>query len=121
MTEGLVGAQIEIYWDGDLVYYPCKVSRYDAATNKFWVLYENDESGAEYEEDLANSKWRIWAGTEEEFNANKIIKVSLVLQRLVVVWRIWCVVSIFAMFVQEESMLRSDFVEFVAFSLSLPC
>ena len=82
MTNGLIGAQIEIYWDGDLVYYPCKVCRYDDATKKYWVLYENDETGGEYEEDLLTSKWRIWAGTEEEFNANKIIKVSLCLSKV---------------------------------------
>lgn len=66
-NKSLVGHHISIFWDGDSVFYPCTVKSYDENSGKHMVLYLNDESGELYDEDLRNSKWRLWEGTEEDF------------------------------------------------------
>lgn len=75
LGEGLVGSQIEIYWDGDFVFYPCKVTKYDATNSKYSVIYENDDTGVEYIEDLDSSQWRIWDGSEEDYAKCNTVQV----------------------------------------------
>jgi hypothetical protein len=65
--DGLSGKRITIFWKGDNVYYPCLVKKYDAKKERHVVLYENDESGKEYLENLRKSGWKIWRGTEQEY------------------------------------------------------
>jgi hypothetical protein len=56
-----VGCNISIFWDGDNVFYPCTVVRYDTETDKFAVRYVNDETNEESIEDLQTSKWQVGA------------------------------------------------------------
>lgn len=58
-VEELVGRRISVFWDGDQVFYPALVTRYDEAKEKFLILYEGDEGGREYVEDLRNVVWKI--------------------------------------------------------------
>lgn len=62
--ERLVSRHIEIYWDGDRVFYPCTVIKalpptlIDPAESQYAevvVLYENDDSNEEYTEKLSLS------------------------------------------------------------------
>lgn len=62
----LVGSLIVVFWDGDNVYYPAKVVSYENEQDKFNVLYENDDSGGLYSEDLRQSVWKIWRGSHEQ-------------------------------------------------------
>jgi hypothetical protein len=75
---GLSGSKIAIWWDGDSMFYPCVVKSYDEKSGKFSVLYEEDNTGEQYEEDLNTSTWKIWAGTEQEYLTERILKVSSV-------------------------------------------
>lgn len=77
--EGLVGARITIYWDGDDAYYPCRVIEYVPESQQHVVLYEKDSSDAKYPEDLKSSKWKIWRGSDEEYEAMLATMVSLFL------------------------------------------
>ncbi|RYH25604.1 hypothetical protein EON65_15365 [archaeon] len=58
-AEELIGHRISVFWDGDQVYYPALVTRYDETKEKFLILYEGDEIGREYVEDLRNAIWKI--------------------------------------------------------------
>lgn len=51
-----IGSHIEIFWDGDNVFYPGKVIRFEEATGTHIVVYDNDDE--EYSENLAASRWR---------------------------------------------------------------
>ena len=62
-TTGLISHKIEIFWDGDNVFYPGIVIRYDEEQLKHVVLYENDDTNQEYVEDLVNTTWNIWDET----------------------------------------------------------
>lgn len=55
----LVGWRISIYWDGDDVFYPALVTKYDNESDKFLVLYENDDTGIQYVEDLRHLTWKL--------------------------------------------------------------
>lgn len=63
--ERLVNQRIAIYWDGDNVYYPGRVVSYNAEAATAQVLYENDESGEQYEESLAEVRWLLWDESAE--------------------------------------------------------
>lgn len=65
----LVGRKIAILWDGDKVFYPAVIARHDPSNGAFVVKYHNDESDAEYLENLRKTVWKIWRGTDEEFVA----------------------------------------------------
>lgn len=65
--QDLIGKKITIFWDGDDVYYPGVVKGYDEKDDKYSVLYDGDISGEVYTEDLVQSAWKIWAGTDEEY------------------------------------------------------
>lgn len=69
----LIGRRIEIFWDGDNVYYPASVKSYDVETGVFHVKYENDPGGDDYEENLDSTNWNIWDGpiTQETLVNNK--------------------------------------------------
>lgn len=74
----LVGKKIAIYWDGDDVYYPGVVTGFDENTQKFTVEYEEDSTNEKYMEDLKSSSWKIWAGTDDEYVAEREKKVCRV-------------------------------------------
>lgn len=63
----LVGRHISIFWDGDQVYFPCTVVKFDDQRDKIHVLYENDPTGRKYVESLRRTVWKLWKGTEEEY------------------------------------------------------
>ena len=68
-TRALVGRRISIYWDGDRVFFPAKVLDYRDSDGKHVVKYDNDADGDVYDELLRGQKWRIWRGTDAEFDA----------------------------------------------------
>lgn len=73
LTPLAVGSRIAIYWDGDDDYYPCRVtSIVDGPHHKYTVLYEEDETHLQYEEDLEKSKYLIWSGTDEEYAKERL-------------------------------------------------
>ena len=76
LRQELINAKISIFWDGDNVYYPCTITGYDEITDKFSVVYEENDSGEVYLEDLRTSTWKIWSGTESEFIAQRNTKVN---------------------------------------------
>ena len=63
----LVGSKITIFWDGDNAFYPCIVKGYDDKTDTFSVLYEENDNGEVYSENLRTSKWKIWDGSDADF------------------------------------------------------
>lgn len=75
LGQELIGKKITIFWDGDNVFYPCTVTGFDGSNGKFTVEYEENSSGEKYTEDLKSSSWKIWAGTDEEYAAEREIKV----------------------------------------------
>ena len=68
-TTALVGHRINIWWDGDNVFYPCKIVAFNEEDNKHSVRYDNDEEGAISPELLTAQPWKIWDGSAEEFDA----------------------------------------------------
>lgn len=64
--EDLVDKCIAVYWDGDNVYYPCTVTRYEVERDRFSVVYLNDSAGGEYAENLRKISWKLWRGSKEE-------------------------------------------------------
>lgn len=60
----LSGCKISIYWDGDNVYYPGTVISFDSNSKKHSVVYDNDDSNLEYEEDLLVSQWKVLVNRE---------------------------------------------------------
>ena len=76
LGQGLVGSKIEIFWDGDNVYYPCVITGYEKDQGKYSVVYEGDDTGDKYVEDLKVSTWRIWGGSEGENGDDRNNKVS---------------------------------------------
>jgi hypothetical protein len=76
LKSDLIGKHIKIYWDGDDVFYPADVVSYDEASKLHSVLYENDETEKLYSENLLGSIWKIWCGTEEEFELYRKKHVS---------------------------------------------
>lgn len=71
-----MGKKITIFWDGDVVYYPCTIVGYDGPSDKFLVEYEENNTGERYTEDLRSSNWKIWAGTDAEYAAECENKVT---------------------------------------------
>jgi Lamin-B receptor of TUDOR domain len=63
----LIGRGVEIYWEGDEVYYTGKIISYDESTRLYMVKYdEGDEEP--YEEDLCGSSaWRIYGGDKASY------------------------------------------------------
>jgi hypothetical protein len=73
LTPLVVGSRIAIYWDGDDEYYPCRVTTIlDGLHHKYTVLYEEDETDLQYEEDLEKSKYLIWSGTDEQYAKERL-------------------------------------------------
>lgn len=73
LTPLAVGTRIAIYWDGDDEYYPCRVtSIVDGPRHKYTVLYEEDDTELQYEEDLEKSKYLIWSGTDEQYSKERL-------------------------------------------------
>ena len=68
-TTALVGHRIQIFWDGDSKFYPCKIVAYNEEDNMHVVKYDNDEKGALSPELLSKQPWKIWNGSDEEFDA----------------------------------------------------
>ena len=56
----LVGQRVAIWWDGDSVFYTCRLLTFNPITSTFMVLYDNDTNNQHYEENLNNSAWKIW-------------------------------------------------------------
>lgn len=109
----LIGNIINIFWDGDNVFYPAKVIRYDQGANTYWVLYENDATGQEYEENLSKSQWKIWRSTEEEFHKAFPPEVSDSL-----LYKLYFMLSdhietLFQLMIPFLSMLRSIFFHYL--------
>ena len=78
--DSIKGCHIEIFWDGDNVYYPGRVLGYDPTTDKHIVLYDGEPEGSEYLEDLRTSVWRIWdpsTMTDEEVAAALAISAKV--------------------------------------------
>lgn len=74
---GLVGRIVQIWWEGDEVYYAGRVEAFDAARGVHRVRYED---GAEdpYEEALRSSEgWRLWGGDEAEYARRRAEEVPL--------------------------------------------
>ena len=63
------GSRVEIFWDGDYVFYPAVVVKYDVAGGKHTVVYDNDDTGEEYSEDLKTTLFRIW---DESLGSGKV-------------------------------------------------
>eukprot|EP01041_Mallomonas_annulata_P003345 gene3345-6619_t len=74
LGQNLAGRHIDIFWDGDNVYYPATIIGYSSEKKLYTVRY--DEGDEEFEEDLANIEWRLWNGTEEEYHALKAAQVT---------------------------------------------
>jgi hypothetical protein len=68
--ENLIGKRLNIFWSGDNVFYQGLVIKYDAAKDRHVILYENDPTAKQYNENLRKQLWKIWAGTEEEYVEN---------------------------------------------------
>jgi hypothetical protein len=75
--EILVGRRISLWWDGDEVFYPCKVISFDSNSDIINVKYDNDDSGPICEERLGNQSWKIWTGTDEEFEVYNQEKIQV--------------------------------------------
>ena len=74
-TNELIGHRINIWWDGDFVFYPCKITGYQEEDNMHLVKYDNDDTGPMYPELLSKQPWKIWNGTDEEFDAyNNVVQ-----------------------------------------------
>lgn len=71
----LIDKKINIFWDGDNVFYPCQVIGYNEIDDKHIVLYENDDTGEKYEEDLNSNAWEIWDVTIEN-TANSVVRMN---------------------------------------------
>ena len=79
----LVGTRISIWWDGDNVFYPCKVVEFDDVAKQHVVKYDNDENGSLSSEILGNQPWKVWEGTDEEFDAyNDTNKMQQIVRKL---------------------------------------
>ena len=68
-THGLIGRRINIWWDGDQVFYPGKIVGYQDADNMHQLKYDNDDEGPVCTEQLSKQPWKIWNGNDEEFDA----------------------------------------------------
>lgn len=56
----LIGSKIEIYWDGDDIFYPALVTEFNDITGLHTVLYDNDDTNETYVEDLSSSIWKLF-------------------------------------------------------------
>lgn len=56
----LIGSRVAIWWDGDNVFYPCQLLTYNSVTSTCMVLYENDATNQQYEENLNETRWKLW-------------------------------------------------------------
>lgn len=72
----LIGQKITIFWDGDNVYYPAVIVNYNPEDDTFSVLYENDETKEIYKENLRTANWKIWKGSNEEYQS--VLKVIFI-------------------------------------------
>ena len=68
-TTALVGHRINIWWDGDNAFYPCKIVAFNEEDKMHLVKYDNDEEGPLSPELLSKQPWKIWNGSDEEFDA----------------------------------------------------
>ena len=59
LGSALVGRSVAIYWDGDDAFYPATVISFTEESHRYIVRYLNDETGAEYEENLNETPWKI--------------------------------------------------------------
>jgi hypothetical protein len=75
--ESLVGRRISLWWDGDQVFYPCRVVSFDSNSGIINVKYDNDDGGPICEERLENQAWKIWSGTDEEFEVYNQEKIQV--------------------------------------------
>ena len=78
-TEGLVGRRVNIWWDGDQVFYPCKIVGYQKEDGKHQVKYDNDDDGPICSENLSTARhpWKIWDGDDQEFSAYNKTRLKL--------------------------------------------
>ena len=76
----LTGRKISIFWDGDNLYYPGVVSGYNEKNGHYLVTYDENDSDEPYDEDLKNSKWKIWNGSDEDYAQHVAMKVSVNMQ-----------------------------------------
>ena len=72
-TIELIGHRINLWWDGDLIFYPGKITGYQEEDKMHLVKYDNDPTGPIYPELLTKQPWKIWNGTDEEFDAYNTI------------------------------------------------
>jgi len=56
----LIGQRVAIWWDGDHVFYPARLLTFNPITLTFMVIYDNDATNQQYEENLNNSIWKLW-------------------------------------------------------------
>lgn len=79
---GLVGARISIYLQYEKKCYPCRVLKYIPDRQTYEVLYEEDDSQEVYEEDLRSTSWKVWRGTDAEYQAERARKVPMIAHAL---------------------------------------
>jgi hypothetical protein len=72
----LIGSKIEIYWDGDEIFYPALVTEFDESTGLHTVLYDNDDTNEAYKEDLSSTKWKLFDESATEEADEEKIKVG---------------------------------------------
>jgi hypothetical protein len=68
-TDGLIGRRVNIWWDGDNVFYPGKIVGYQSTDGAHQVKYDNDDEGPVCAEQLSKQPWKLWSGTEADFDA----------------------------------------------------
>lgn len=72
---------IEIFWDGDDVYYPCTVLSVNGDNNVSVRYFGDSEDPAD--ENLLESKWRIWNGRKDVFVKKYETEKKVMLRKLV--------------------------------------
>ena len=65
LSSDLIGKRVEIFWDGDNIFYSGRIKGYKSRNGTHAVLYDNDETGKIYEENLRTSVWRVYEKIEK--------------------------------------------------------
>jgi len=76
-TRALIGRRVNIWWDGDQVFYPAKVVDFQDTDGAHLVKYDNDDEGAVCPEILNTQPWQIWDGSDEEFEAYNQVELQV--------------------------------------------
>lgn len=69
---GMVGKHIQVYWDGDKVFYPAVVRGYVKESGVYLVVYDGDgDSAAQTAENLKSQPLnyvKVWRGDDEQYD-----------------------------------------------------